>query len=66
MKKLLLILLCLPLLFNSCKNTSIENIDIKSIENPCELIEIGVIICEEGKDLRSKMKYSINKEKTNT
>ena len=62
MKKLLLLLICLSLLFSSCKNTSINNIDIHSIEDPCELVEIGIIICEEAKDLRSKMKSSKNKD----
>ena len=62
MKKLLLILLCFPFLFISCKNTSINNIDIDSIEDPCELVEIGIIICEEAKDLRKKIESSKNND----
>ena len=47
MKKLLLLII--PLLLSCQKN--IKNIDFNTIKDPCELVDVGVMICNEAQEL---------------
>jgi len=47
MKKLLLLII--PLLLSCQKN--IKNIDFNTIKDPCELVDVGVMICNEAQKL---------------
>ena len=51
MKKLLLLII--PLLFSCQKN--IKNIDFNTIKDPCELVDVAIMICNDAQELRESM-----------
>ena len=58
MKKLLLLII--PLLFSCQKN--IKNIDFNTIKDPCELVDVGIMICNEGLELRESIRNTNRNE----
>ena len=57
MKKRILFLITTSILF-SCNNKNLDKINFNKISEPCELVNVGIIICSSAKDLREKNKYN--------
>lgn len=64
MKKLLLLLLCVPLIY-SCENNKVKNINFEQIDDECELVEVLNMMFSEaieyhdkyGKDIEDMPKH---------
>jgi len=58
MKKLLLILLCLPLIFSCGEKKSAKDINVSEINDECELVDAAIIVIDEMTELF--VKYDMN------